>query len=107
MTDTPKEAQDALFAARKQWGAATENGLDTDAALQTALEWMPLMFYTIEKQRGVQKELDEAKTLIQAMEIERGQMARAMERLGRHNEIERGQMARAMGRLGQNKENHE
>ena len=82
-TISTTSAQEALFAARKQWDAATGKGLDADAALKAALEWMPLMFDSIEELR---KELDDAKTLIQAMEIERGQMARAMERLGRHKE---------------------
>lgn len=84
MTDTPNETNDALFAARKQWDAATGKGLDVVAALKAALEWMPLMFDSIEELR---KELDGAKNLIQAMEIERGQMARAMERLGQEAQV--------------------
>ena len=47
----PPEGTDALITARLQWDEATANGLDADAALKTALEWMPLMFETIETLR--------------------------------------------------------
>lgn len=49
MTDTIPEA---LKTARNQWDEALVDGLDVDAVLGVALEWVPVMFETIEALRA-------------------------------------------------------